>query len=96
VIAVGIRELKNRLSEYLRMVKAGEEILITHRGEIVAELRKPGRRLTETPYPGLLPLAEQGKVRLGADNRPDLYPRFEPILGPGVLESLLSEERGER
>ncbi|MFI5007275.1 MAG: type II toxin-antitoxin system Phd/YefM family antitoxin, partial [Solirubrobacterales bacterium] len=27
--AVGIRELKNRLSEYLRLVRSGEEILVT-------------------------------------------------------------------
>ena len=37
---VGIRELKNRLSEYLRMVRGGEDILITDRGEVIAELRQ--------------------------------------------------------
>lgn len=37
--AVSIRELKNRLSEYLRMVRQGEDILITDRGEVIAELR---------------------------------------------------------
>ena len=36
--AVGIRELKNRLSEYVRLVKNnGESILVTDRGAIVAE-----------------------------------------------------------
>jgi hypothetical protein len=29
---VAIRELKNRLSEYLRKVKAGERVVITERG----------------------------------------------------------------
>ena len=29
MISVGIRELKNRLSEYLRMVRQGEVILVT-------------------------------------------------------------------
>ena len=37
--AVGVKELKARLSEYLRYVKAGEPVLITDRGEVVAELR---------------------------------------------------------
>ena len=41
--AIGIRELKNRLSEYLRMVRQGEDILITNRGKVIAELREPGQ-----------------------------------------------------
>jgi hypothetical protein len=39
--AVGIRELKNRLSEYLRFMQGGEEVLVTDRGKVVAELRQP-------------------------------------------------------
>jgi len=38
---VGIRELKARLSEYLRDVKRGDVFLVTDRGRVVAELRKP-------------------------------------------------------
>ncbi|HEV3073255.1 MAG TPA: type II toxin-antitoxin system prevent-host-death family antitoxin, partial [Thermoanaerobaculia bacterium] len=38
---VGIRDLKNRLSEYVREVRGGEEILVTDRGQVVAELRPP-------------------------------------------------------
>lgn len=38
---VGIKELKNKLSEYLRLVKAGEVVLISDRGDVVAELRTP-------------------------------------------------------
>src|SRR5262249_14338416 len=34
---IGIRELKNRLSEVVRSVKAGEHILVTDRGAVVAE-----------------------------------------------------------
>jgi len=33
---VAVRELKNRLSEYLRKVKAGERVVITERGRAVA------------------------------------------------------------
>jgi prevent-host-death family protein len=42
--AVGVKQLKARLSEYLRAVKAGEVILVTDRDEVVAELR-PARPL---------------------------------------------------
>jgi antitoxin (DNA-binding transcriptional repressor) of toxin-antitoxin stability system/predicted nucleic acid-binding protein len=41
--AVGVKQLKARLSEYLRLVKTGETVLITDRDEVVAELR-PARR----------------------------------------------------
>ena len=39
---VGVRELKNRLSEYLRRARAGEGVLVTARGEVVAEIGPPG------------------------------------------------------
>ena len=94
--AVGIRELKNRLSEYLRMVRGGEEILVTDRGEVVAELRKPGRSAEEAPYPALLDRARRGGVRIGADNRADLYPAMKPALSDGEAAELLDRERGDR
>ena len=48
---VGIRELKNRLSEYIRLVRNGERVLVTDRGVIVAEIRQPGAPIDEDPYP---------------------------------------------
>jgi prevent-host-death family protein len=36
--SVGVRDLKARLSEYLRAVKRGESIEITERGKVVARL----------------------------------------------------------
>src|SRR6266542_1672841 len=41
--AVDVKQLKARLSEYLRLVRTGETVLITDRDEVVAELR-PARR----------------------------------------------------
>jgi len=35
---VGIRELKNRLSHYLRRVKAGETVVITEHGKPVGQI----------------------------------------------------------
>ncbi|MGH9465852.1 MAG: type II toxin-antitoxin system Phd/YefM family antitoxin [Terriglobales bacterium] len=35
---VGVRDLKNRLSEHLRQVKAGHEILVTEHGRRIAKL----------------------------------------------------------
>ena len=38
---VGIRELKSRLSEYLRAVKAGQTIIITEHGKPVGRIVPP-------------------------------------------------------
>ena len=40
---VGVKELKARLSEYLRAVKRGETIVVTEHDVIIAELRAPRR-----------------------------------------------------
>ncbi len=93
---MGIRELKNRLSEYVRLVRRGEEILVTDRGVVVAELRRPGSRAAEAPYPTLAEAARQGRVRIGAHNRRDLCPSLEPLLPEGSAEELLDWVRGER
>ncbi len=94
---VGIRELKNRLSEYIRLVRTGERVIITDRGDVVAELRPPDESaVDETAYPGLMALVRQGKARLGACNDPNLYPS-RPLRTPsGTAAQLLNEERGER
>ena len=96
MVSVGIRELKNRLSEYLRMVRRGEVILVTDRGEAVAELHQPVNAPEAAVYPELLRRARMGKVRLGGSNRAGLYPRMTPCVPPGAGQRLLREERGER
>jgi len=95
--AVGLRELKNRLSEYVRQVRRGEGVLVTDRGEVVAELAPPGHAVAEgTMPPGLAALARQGLVTLGAANNPDVYPALSRALSPGRAAQLLDEERGGR
>jgi antitoxin (DNA-binding transcriptional repressor) of toxin-antitoxin stability system len=42
VKSVGVKELRNRLSEYLRDVGRGTRVLVTDRSAVVAELRQPG------------------------------------------------------
>lgn len=62
--SVGIKELKARLSEYVRMVKAGDTVLVTERDEVVAELRPVRRRAApaETREEVLDALAEAGEI----------------------------------
>ncbi len=39
--AVGLKILKNKLSEYVRLAAEGETVLVTDRGKVVAELVPP-------------------------------------------------------
>jgi prevent-host-death family protein len=95
--SVGIRELKNRLSEYVREVRSGEGVLVTDRGEVVAEIVPPGERDDERGVPsGLVALARKGQLKLGSVNDPAAYPELERVLKHGVAEELLDEERGKR
>ncbi len=41
--SVGIKVLKNKLSEYVRAAQAGETVLVTDRDRVVAELVPPRR-----------------------------------------------------
>jgi prevent-host-death family protein len=45
-IRVGTRELKSKLSEYLRRVKKGQTIIVTERGKVIAQLG-PARQSVE-------------------------------------------------
>jgi antitoxin (DNA-binding transcriptional repressor) of toxin-antitoxin stability system len=40
--SVGLKILKNKLAEYVRLAASGETILITDRERVVAELSPPG------------------------------------------------------
>ena len=94
--AVGIRELKNRLSEYVRLVRSGERVLVTDRGEVVAELRPPGSPVgSEAVNPTMEAIAKRGHVTMGNPNESDLYPKRPQLLPDGVSDRLLEEERGD-
>src|SRR5438270_11057003 len=95
--SVGLRELKNRLSEYVREVRSGEGVLVTDRGEVVAELLPPGQGLDESGVPsGLMALVRKGQLTLGASNEATLYPKLSPLLKRHRAAVLLDEERGTR
>ena len=96
---VGIRDLKIHLSAYLRDVQRGDTILVTDRGEVVAELRPPGaaeKALTPTELARqrlvdrglLLPAAAPGSL---AWKRP--LPR---LFKSGTAQDLLDADREER
>lgn len=68
---IGTKELKNRLSHYLRQVRAGHVVRVTDRGRVVAELRAVEQQPSDDrEY--LVELDALGIVTLGTN-------RFEPI-----------------
>ncbi len=47
MLAVGLKVLKNKLSEYVRIAARGETILVTDRDRVVAELSAPRQERSE-------------------------------------------------
>jgi antitoxin (DNA-binding transcriptional repressor) of toxin-antitoxin stability system len=95
---VGIRELKNKLSEHLRDVQRGETLLVTDRGNVIAEVAPPGYGKSDPSTPaGITALARRGLVSVGAPGGEGLY-RALPRLRRGRISArqLLDEERGSR
>lgn len=91
--AVGLKTLKNRLSEYVRLAAGGETILVTDRDRVVAELVPP--RESRSPLLADAQLAEA--VRRGWITPPaspaDGPPPRKPIMR---LRDLLRELRSDR
>ena len=86
-------ELKARLSEHLRQVKSGHELIVTERGIPVARMlplddsaRRSTRRLRLTRSGALKP--GRGKLPPALKKAPD-----GPPTGGAVVDALLSERR---
>lgn len=96
--AVGIRELKNKLSHYVRLVEAGESVLVTHRGAVVAEMRPPGAAGARggAAAARLEQLQRRGAAVIGAPHDPGLYEQRASRLPEGSAAGLLDAERGSR
>ena len=93
--AVGIRVLKNKLSEYVRLAERGETVLVTDRDRVVAELRPP--EIGRSPQPGDALLADA--VRRGLVARPAAPgvgppPRL-PVATLATILGALTEDRAD-
>ena len=95
--SVGLRELKNRLSEYVREVRSGEAVLVTDRGEVVAELIPAGQGSEQKGVPSALAaLARKGQVTLALPKDASVYPKLPRLLKRHSSAELLDQERGEK
>lgn len=91
--SIGIRELRQNASRYIRLVKAGESVEVTERGRLVARLVPATDRRSV-----LQRLVDEGHAAPPADARP--WDEIEPIPpitdGPTLSEVLMRMRDEER
>lgn len=93
--SVGLKVLKNKLSEYVRLAESGEVVLVTDRDRVVAELRPPQQR---APFAADALLAEL--MRRGILTPPIMVregpPPRAPVAPTATILLELDADRGDR
>lgn len=93
---VGIKQLKNKLSEYVKLAASGETILVTDRDKVVAELTPPSAGRD----PGVVDARWAELIRRGivtpARVRSKEPPPRHPIASFDEVMSWLDDARGDR
>ena len=92
--SVGIKVLKNKLSEYVRLAAGGETVLVTDRDRVVAELVPPRAR-TGTADARWAELIRQGIVTPAKNPRGGPPPRH-PVMSFEELMAELDKDREDR
>jgi prevent-host-death family protein len=90
MLAVGVRELRNKLSHYLKRVKQGERIRITRRGSVIALLVPPPDRAESRR--GLLKMVADGTVSWSGRKPRGANPLIK-LPGLPLSETILEDRR---
>lgn len=85
---VGVRELKDRLSHYLRAVKSGETIVITDRGKPVGRIIPQGQTLEQR----LEELQRAGLIRWSGKKLSPMKP-IAKLRGKKTIADIIIEDR---
>ncbi|MEW5744483.1 MAG: type II toxin-antitoxin system prevent-host-death family antitoxin [Nitrospirota bacterium] len=91
---VGVRDLKNKLTQYLDMVKKGGQVIVTDRGKPIAIIHDlTGIEVNAGQDEILASLASTGKVRLPV--RTGSVKRFDgvSIKGKSITDTILEDRR---
>lgn len=92
---IGIRELNNALSHWVRRAEAGERVLVTDRGRVVAALVPAGAVSGDPAYAHYDRLVASGTIREGARHG-QLFGGVRTLrLSPGTAARLIDEDRDE-
>jgi len=87
-LSVGVRELKSRLSEYLRRGRAGQTIVITDRGQPVGRIVPAGQ-----PLEARLQAMIQAGLILWNGKTLEPMPPVSRVRREGSVSDLLVEDR---
>jgi antitoxin (DNA-binding transcriptional repressor) of toxin-antitoxin stability system len=94
--AVGLKVLKNRLAEYVRLAAGGETVLVTDRDRVVAELSPPREgRSSWVSDATLAELLRKGWITPAAAPGRGAPPR-KPVAAFATLMRELEEDRADR
>lgn len=85
---IGVRELKSSLSSVLHEVEEGEQVRVTIRGRVVADIVPAATKASEGR---LRELVASGRVTPAARPRPSRSPR--PVAGERSASSIVLAER---
>jgi prevent-host-death family protein len=89
-----VSKLKASLSEYLKRVKAGEEVLVTERGRPIAKLCPTSSADTLTEH--LVDMEKQGLLKRGSGKLPKNFWELPRPKDPkGLVRKAVSQEREE-
>lgn len=86
---VGIRELKARLSEYLKQVRAGRTITITNRGRPVGRLMPPDQALEKR----VQRMIEAGLAEWNGQPLPPVKPSHRLARGKTIADLIIEDRR---
>lgn len=91
--AVGIKDLKNRLTSYLRRTKKGEEVIVTERGKPIAVIQ-PIQSVSQPASleARLAKMAAQGLITLPT-RKPLKKIRRVRISGKAVSQVIIEDRR---
>lgn len=94
--AVGLKVLKNKLSEYVRLASGGETVLITDRDRVVAEMVPPAAGRSQTVDDvALADLVRRGRLTPPVIGPGGDVPR-QPVLRFATLLEELDRDRADR
>ena len=90
---VGIKELKNRLTQYLRKTKQGEEVVVTERGKPIALIQSiQSAHKPESREARLAKLAALGLITLPTQ-KPLKKVRLARVSGVPISKTILEDRR---
>jgi antitoxin (DNA-binding transcriptional repressor) of toxin-antitoxin stability system len=91
-----IADLKNRLSEYLRFVRAGHSVLVYDRDRAIARIDPVRDSHEADPESWITELERSGTVRPPSTALPASWLRRRPSAHGDLVATLLADRAGDR